>query len=116
MPLEDLFLWGTPQATGGSVTDAFDVGPAEVGGVTCEQYVYRQNGLDWQIWIQQGEYPLPRKVVLTTLTDEARPQYSAVYSWNLAPSFNEAAFEFDPPKGAQRIALAETTGPTGVKK
>jgi hypothetical protein len=116
MPLEDLFLWGSPQATGGSVTDAFDVGPAEVGGVTCEQYVYRQNGLDWQIWIQQGEYPLPRKVVLTTLTDEARPQYSAVYSWNLAPSFNEAAFEFDPPKGAQRIALAETAGPTGVKK
>jgi hypothetical protein len=116
MPLDDLFLWGTPQARGGAVTSALDIGAAEVGGVTCEHYAFRQNGLDWQIWIQLGEYPLPRKYVLTTLTDEARPQYSVVLSWNLAPSFNDAAFEFDPPKGAQRIAFNENTTPTGTKK
>jgi hypothetical protein len=105
MPLEDLFFWGTPQATTRDITSALDVGPSVVSGITCEHYAFRQDGLDWQIWIQQGDYPLPLKVVSSTLTDEARPQYSAVYTWNLAPSFNEAAFEFSPPKGAQRIAF-----------
>jgi hypothetical protein len=112
LPLEDLFFWGTPQAKGGDIKGAIDVGPAEIGGVTCEQYAFRQEGLDWQIWIQKGDYPLPRKLALTTLTDEARPQYSAVLTWNLAPSFDEAAFEFDPPKDAQKIAFAESDSQT----
>ena len=42
-------------------------------GTTCEQYAFRQDGVDWQIWIQNGDYPLPRKLVITTTTDEARP-------------------------------------------
>jgi hypothetical protein len=111
MPLQDLFLWGTPQSKIGEIKGAIDVGPSEVEGVTCEHYAFRQEGLDWQVWIQQGDYPLPRRLVITTLSDEARPQYMAVLTWNLAPSFNEAAFEFDPPKGAERIAIAEQKAP-----
>ncbi len=106
LPLEDLFFWGGPQSKVADITGAIDVGPAEVGGVTCEQYAFRQPGLNWQIWIQQGEFPLARKLVLSTLTDEARPQYSSVLQWNLAPSFNEAAFQFDPPSEAQKIVFA----------
>jgi hypothetical protein len=106
LPLEDLFYWGTPQSKVGDIKTAIDVGPSEIGGVTCEHYVFHQEGLDWQVWIQQGDYPLPRKLVITTLTDDARPQYNAVLTWNLAPSFNEAAFEFNPPAGAQKIVLA----------
>jgi hypothetical protein len=43
---------------------------------TCEHYAFRQEGLDWQIWIQ-GDYPLPRKFVIRTLTDDARPQHTS---------------------------------------
>ena len=107
LPLEDLFLWGTPQSKVGDVKSAMDVGPTEVEGVTCEHYAFRQEGLDWQVWIQQGDFPLPRRLVITTLNDDARPQYVAVLTWNLAPSFNDATFEFDPPPGAQKIAIAE---------
>ena len=114
IPLEDLFFWGTPRAKGGEITGAIDIGPTEVGGVTCEQYAFRQEGLDWQIWIQLGDYPLPRKLVLTTLTDDARPQYSAVLTWNLAPSFDESAFQFDPPKDAEKIVFA-ANAPTGAE-
>lgn len=110
MPLKDLFDWGTERANVSDIKGAMDVGPSDVGGVTCEHYAFRQEGLDWQIWIQQGDYALPRRLVLTTLTDESRPQYTAVYTWNLAPSFNDAAFVFDPPKDAQKIALAAAPG------
>lgn len=108
LPLRDLFLWGTDRSRAGDITSALDVGPSEVDGTTVEQYAYRQNGLDWQVWIQQGEYPLPRKLVITTTTDDARPDYSAVLTWNLAPSFNDAAFTFDPPSGSTKILLAQT--------
>ena len=115
LPLEDLFYWGTPQSKVGDIKTAIDVGPSEIGGVTCEHYVFHQEGLDWQVWIQQGDYPLPRKLVITTLTDDARPQYNSVLTWNLAPSFNEAAFEFNPPAGAQKIVLAAQTASSDEK-
>ena len=51
--------------------------------------------------------------MITTTGDEARPQYSATYKWDLAPSFNEAAFTFTPPDGAQRIPLAPVGNGTG---
>jgi hypothetical protein len=111
LPLVDLFRWGGPRSDSSAITAAKDIGPSEVGGTTCEHYAFRQNGLDWQIWIQNGDYPLPRKVVLTTTTDEARPQYVAVYTWNLAPSFNAGAFTFAPPSDARRIPIQEVVPP-----
>jgi hypothetical protein len=109
VPLVDLFLWGGPRAATNEITSADDVGPGEIGGVTCEHYAFRQPGLDWQVWIQLGDHPLPRKLVLTTTTDDARPQHTSVLTWNLAPSYDEAAFVFDPPENAHRIVFAEAT-------
>jgi hypothetical protein len=110
LPLVDMFTWGTPRAAVREIKSAMDLGPTSIGGVTCEQFAFRQPGIDWQIWIQSGDYPLPRKLVITTLTDEARPQYTSVYTWNLAPSFNEAAFVFDKPKDALKITFADVQG------
>ena len=115
-PLLDLFEWGTTGADSAKITSAVALGDAEVDGTTCEQYAFRQPGLDWQVWIQRGDYPLPRKVVLTTLTDDARPQYSAVYTWNLAPSFNDAAFSFVAPPTAHRIEIAPTDSSVDIAK
>jgi hypothetical protein len=118
LPLADLFRWGSPQWEGAKLEAAMDAGPSVVGGTTCEQYAFRQDGLDWQVWIQKGDYPLPRKLVITTTSDDARPQHTAVYTWNLAPSFNEAAFTFEPPPGAERVALAkgvDAVAPPGPK-
>ena len=115
IPLVDLFKWGTDNSTIGRITSAFDAGPSTVQGITCEHYAFRQEGLDWQIWIQLGDYPLPRKYVIRTLTDDARPQHTSNLVWNLAPSYNEAAFTFDPPAGALRIALKDINA-DGTKK
>ena len=107
LPLVDMFYWGTSRSADKEIKAAADVGPSSVDGVTCEQLAFRQPGIDWQVWIQKGDFPLPRKVVISTLTDEARPEYTAVYTWNLAPSFNDTAFAFEAPKDAQQIKLAE---------
>jgi hypothetical protein len=107
IPLLDLFLWGGPRASSNEITAAADFGPGEIGGVTCQHYAFRQPGLDWQVWIQLGDHPLPRKLVLTTTTDDARPQHTSVLTWNLAPSYNEATFVFDPPPDAHKIVFAK---------
>ena len=115
-PLVDLFRWGKSADDARRLTSAMDLGPSQVEGVTCQHYAFRQEGLDWQVWIQQGDYPLPRKLVLTTLTDEARPQAAMVYTWNLAPSFNNDTFVFNAPADAKRIVLAELNVATAGKK
>jgi hypothetical protein len=106
LPLEDLFRWGGPKSQDAAITSAMFIGPSQIGGVSCGHYAFRQEGVDWQVWIQLGDHPLPRKLVITTLTDEARPQYEATFNWNLAPSYNDAAFTFVPPKDAGKVMLA----------
>jgi len=109
IPLGDLFIWGGPHAKTNEVTDAINLGPGEIGGVTCDHYAFRQPGVDWQVWIQSGDHPLPRKLVLTTMSDDARPQHVTVLTWNLAPSYNEQSFVFDPPADAHKIVFAEAS-------
>ena len=38
------------------------VGTDTVSGVKCDHLAFRQQGLDWEIWIQQGDQPIPRKL------------------------------------------------------
>jgi hypothetical protein len=107
LPLLDLFRWGDYGGDLGNLTSAKDMGPSMIEGVSTQHYALRQDGLDWQIWIQNGDFPLPRKVVLTTTTDDSKPQYTAVYTWNLAPSFNADSFVFVAPQDAKKIPIEE---------
>ena len=77
-----------------------------VEGVICRHYAIRGPGLDWQVWIRGEDVPLPRKLVVTALGGEARPQYAAILTWNLAPSLNDDVFTFTPPRGARPLVLA----------
>lgn len=110
VPLADLFRWGGASWSAEGIKAATDLGSGVVEGTTCQHYGFRQAEIDWQVWIQKGDYPLPRKLVITTITDEARPQHTAVFTWNLAPSYNDAAFTFDPPEGAGKVVLAKAAG------
>ena len=106
-PLADLFLWGTKRDGVKDLTSARYVGPAYIDGTDTDQYAFRQRGTDWQLWIQRGSTPLPRKLVISTTSDPARPEYVATLKWNLAGKFNDSLFSFVPPTGAQRILIAD---------
>jgi hypothetical protein len=105
LPLEDLFLWGTPAAKTDNFESAMNAGQDIIGGEVCDHYAFRQAGLDWQIWIASGSKPLPRKIVITNRADEARPQSVSMISWNLKPTFTDAVFKFTPPKGSTKIEI-----------
>lgn len=109
LPLADLFRWGTDPVRRDTIRSAILVGPATIDGTPCDHLAFREESIDWQVWIQKGDSPLPRKLVITTRSDEAQPQYAAVLSWNLAPALNDKMFMFKPPEGSQRIAIREIT-------
>jgi len=105
LPLSDLFLFGTPAAPLDNIESAMNAGQSIVGGEVCDHYAFRQGKVDWQIWIATGDKPLPRKVAITSRSDEARPQSVALIDWNLQPSFKDTVFKFVPPKGAVKVEI-----------
>jgi hypothetical protein len=105
VPLVDLFIWGTDAAPLDKILSAMYAGQDLVGQELCDHYAFRQPGIDWQIWIATGDMPLPRKLVITSRDDEARPQSTSLLSWNLKPTFKDAVFTFKPPKDANRISI-----------
>jgi hypothetical protein len=115
LPLTDLFQWGTTDAIH-RIKGAIDIGPSTVNGVTCEHYAFREKDIDWQIWIELGDFPLPLKLAIRTLTDDAKPQYTETLTWNLAPSYSDDAFTFVPPTGVARVPLAELKAKSTEKK
>ena len=78
-----------------------------IDGVLCDHYAFRQEGVDWQLWIERGNTPMPRKLVITTTDEETQPQYVAQLTWNLTPQLDDTIFTFNPPEDAHQIVLRE---------
>jgi hypothetical protein len=116
LPFRDLFIWGTDQADVAVIQSAIYIGPTKIDGVLCDHFAFRNADVDWQIWIQQGEKPLPRKLVITTMDEEQHPQYVSNMSWNLSPNINNKAFTFVPPKDAHKIEFAVVEAATENSK
>jgi hypothetical protein len=86
-----------------NLTAGMVVGKATIGGVSCDQLAFRTPEVDWQIWIADGDQPLPQKYVLTTNDDPAKPEFVTLMNgWQVAPKFDDAMFRFSPPKGAKK--------------
>lgn len=105
VPLSDLFVWGTPLAPLDKIESAMNAGQDFIGGDLCDVYAFRQGQVDWQIWITASGKPLPRKIVITSRADEARPQSVHLIDWNLKPAFSESTFRFTPPQGTTQVEI-----------
>ncbi len=112
VPLEDLFRWGEPGDERDKITKGFYVGPARISGVETDQYAYTTGDVDWQVWIERGDKPVPRKIVITSLFDETDPQFSANLDWNTAPGLKDADFAFTPPPNTSSIKFANAATTT----
>lgn len=108
IPLTDL-LYADPYATlSEGVLYGEYLGLHQAAGVLCHHLAFSQATIDWQIWIEAEEQPLPRKLVITYVDEPGQPQYAAVIRRiTLDPKFPEGLFRFEAPEGATRIDLAE---------
>jgi len=104
VPLAD-FLFSDPHSTlMKNVLAGIYVGPGDVNGIHCHHLAFVEKYIDWQIWIEDGKEPIPRKVVITYKTMPNSPQYIAILSdWNFKASFPDSLFSAELPKNSKQI-------------
>lgn len=111
MPGTDLLLSNAYQELTADALVARHVGQGVVDGVECEHLAFRGPETDWQIWIEAGQRPVPRKYVITSKTVAGAPQYTLrIKDWNTDPIADAEAFVFKPPAGKTKVSL----GPDSV--
>ncbi len=85
----------------------FKVGESVVAEILCDHLVFRNDQIDFQIWIRKSGDPLPVRWVITYKHEEGQPQFWVQFiEWNLNPRIEDSTFTFTPPKGAERIQFA----------
>jgi len=86
------------------IKDSVYVGLHKVRGVPCHHLAFDGDEAHVQVWIEAGDKPLPRKVVMTAKQAPGSPAWMAyLYDWNLSPQLQDNLFVFTPPEGAQKI-------------
>jgi hypothetical protein len=105
VPLEDLFTWSEGDDRAKALTSAHLIGQDQIAGQKANHYAFRQPGIDWQIWIADGDKPAPLRVIIVASDDPARPKFQADLSWDTAPNFTADAFAFAPPPKARETEL-----------
>lgn len=73
--LRDLFWWSTDKANPEDIKAAYFIAPSMVEGTPCKHYAYRQEEVDWQLWVEDDDTPLPRRLVITSKLVQGQPQY-----------------------------------------
>lgn len=104
LPGADLLLSRPYDALVADVIEAKHVGRGVVDGVQCEHLAFRNFDTDWQLWVDVGDKPVPRKLVITSKTINGAPQYTfRVRHWKTGSAPASAAFSFVPPAGAEKV-------------
>jgi len=97
-------------------SSGFVVGPSVVAGMKATHLAFRAADVDWQVWIQDGDKPLPLKFILTSKQVKGEPEFTVVIrSWDLAPKITDKEFVFTPPKGAKKIEFLSLTAGAAAK-
>lgn len=108
MPLEDLIVSDPYQNAIHKAISGTDVGPVTVLGVPCQHLAFSLGMVDWQIWIEDGAKPVPRKIVITYKDEAGAPQYTAIFSnWDFVTKLPDFLFNFEPSPGAAKVNVAE---------
>lgn len=102
-PLADLFFWADGKTPPVDIKIAYFAGETPILGRLCRHYAYRVAHADVQLWIPKDGDPLPCRMVITNIDEEARPQYSATLAWNPDAILGEGLFAFVAPPGVVQI-------------
>jgi hypothetical protein len=125
LPGADLLAANAFEILSADVVHADHIGRGVVGGVECEHLAFRNDDTDWQLWVQVGDTPIPRKYVITSKTEAGAPQYTLVIrDWKADTQTAADAFVFKAPEDAKKLEPGALAGldevppgmPKGVKK
>ena len=105
LPGADLLLSNSYDVLVAGVKEAKHIGRGVIDGRECEHLAFRNQDTDWQLWVEVGKTPIPRKLVITSKTLNSAPQYTLrVKGWKTGVQPAPDAFTLVPPTGAKKLS------------
>lgn len=106
MPGADLLLSNAYAVLSEDILDAKYIGHGVIDGVESDHLAFRNQDTDWQIWVERGERPIPRKYVITSKAVAGAPQYTLrITEWKSDAEVGSDAFAFKPPAEAKKVEI-----------
>jgi hypothetical protein len=110
VPLADLVYADPYNILIANVIEGRWVGRHSIAGVPCNHLAFTQESIDWQIWIEDSDQPVPRQVLITYKDEPGWPQYLArLTNWDFQPQFSNNYFQFQPPPGSDEMEFLVTS-------
>ncbi len=104
IPLSNLYVEDPCALVIPEVQNSLYIGLSEVNQTDTHHLLFMESDRNWQIWLTEGDNPVPLKVVITYKDLPQSPQYTAVFSdWNFNPNLPPETFNFQPPKDSHSI-------------
>lgn len=111
IPMADLLSDDPYESLTSNALQGTYLGLHDVGGRRCHHLSFQQEQINWQIWIDAGEDPLPRKLLIEYKQELDAPHFCAILTdWQVIDMSPGEQFTFHTPSGSQEIEIAELIG------
>ena len=117
-PLADFLSEAPNKAFLTGVTSGRVVDTVTIDGAPYDHLFFSQPpGIELELWLAKDEKSLPRRLIVTYRSVPGEPSFIALFSdWNFDIHPTDADFAFQPPAGAQQVALKPPASPPAPKK
>jgi hypothetical protein len=113
-PLMDLIYHdASAHLIGSQETILYLTDKARIAGKDCHHIAIRGAETDVQLWVQEGELPLLRKIVITSKWEGGSPRFTANLMWDTNPDFDPEMFKFEAPAGSTNIGFTHSNTSAG---
>lgn len=110
VPLADLIYTDSYTALAETTETGQYVGSDLVGTSRCHHLAFTATDVDWEIWVDEGEQPLPRKAAISYKNEPEQPRYEFVMTTWDQSSPPDNVFLTQIPSGAQEIDMLPVEG------
>ena len=104
---------GTLKATLTTIgTAGYDsVGSGVIEGIECDYFAFRNEKVDWQIWIAHGPNPYPVRYIITSKDMPHSPQYTIqIRDWKTGSDVASDNFVFENSTNATKVDVEDLEG------
>jgi hypothetical protein len=117
-PLADFLSEAPNKAFLTGVTLGGIVDTVTIDGAPYDHLFFSQPpGIELELWLSKSEQSVPRRLVVTYRSLPGQPNFIAEFSdWNFNIHPADAEFAFQPPAGAEQVALKPAATPAPAKK
>lgn len=110
-PADELLYSDINAQLAGKISTGQYLGKERVMDAKCHHLAFTQVGVNWEIWIEEGDRRIPRKLVITYVGTPGRPQYTLLITkWDDPWIMSDSDFKANIPPGATSASMLTLAG------